>query len=945
MAGLKTRSQKQTGQKKQPDALIDFAHCRLQALDLVEKSTNGVMNGMPDETLRRQLLDHLKDVSIRGRKRAEIMLFEDGDGARCAKRIAALQDFLVRLIHEIAVNHLYRVDNPSAGERLAIAAVGGYGRGTLAPGSDIDLLFIFPFKQTPWCEQVVEFILYFLWDMGFKLGHATRNLDECIRLAADDMTIRTSVLEARFITGEKPLFDELEQRFDRQILRHSAADFIAAKLAERDERHERVGQSRYLIEPNVKDGKGGMRDLHTLFWIGKYTFQLRRQRDLVDAGLFTATEFRNFKRAEKFLWTVRCHMHFLTGKAEERLSFDLQREMAARLKYNSHGGLKDVERFMKHYFLTAKLVGDLTLIVCSRLELRQQKSVRGINGIISRAGLRRKKIKGSADFINDHGRINIAHKNVFIDDPINFLRLYKLADDNNLDIHPEANYRITQSLKLAGPALRADDKANQLFLKILTSRNRPEFLLRKMNESGLLGRFIPAFGKIVAMMQFSMYHHYTVDEHLIRSVGVLSALENGRLAEEHPLSAVLLPQVKDRAVLYLALLIHDIAKGRKEDHSIAGEKLAKRLCPRLGLTDEQSRLVAWLVREHLTMSMIAQSRDLTDNKTIADFARIVQTVERMRYLLILTVCDIRAVGPGVWNGWKGQLLRTLYYETEPRLTGGFSSIDRHRQIEERKAKLVQSLEDWDEETRKKLIDLPFASYFLSIPLDDQVRHMEMLHEAGKNIDQITSFKFRALEFEAVTEITILSLDHPRLLSIFAGACAAIGANIADARIHTISDGRALDTIFINRVFDNDRDEIRRAERIGELIIAALCGEVQLPLAIEQRKKAKSKLKSGAFSVAAKARIDNELSNEFSVIEIECLDRSGLLFELTRAMASIHLNIHSAHITTFGEKAIDSFYVTDLTGQKIVNRQRQQKIIKCLTEVIKPEKHSERKIAR
>jgi [protein-PII] uridylyltransferase len=912
-------------------SLIDPMAIRRELSGLTDASQEG-----SSPQIRSEVLSILKKVSEEGRAAARRMLMEDGRGTLCAERLSALQDEIIRIIYDFAVTHVYRSKNPSAGEKMAIVAVGGYGRGTLAPGSDIDLLFLLPYKQTAWGEQIVEYILYMLWDLGFKVGHATRDINESIRQARADMTVRTSILEARYIWGDESLFENLKVRFDREVVAGTASQFIAAKLAERNERHKRAGNSRYLVEPNVKDGKGGLRDLHTLFWIGKYFYHVEKASQLVGAGLFSRAEYRRFQRAEDFLWTVRCHMHFLAGKAEERLTFEVQRELAEKLNYFSHGGLLDVERFMKHYFLMAKTVGDLTLIVCAELEEQNAKSVQGINGLLRSIRYRRKKIPGTLDFVNDNGRINIADNETFARDPVNLIRLFKLADDNNLDFHPDALYQLSKSLKLVDRKLRADEEANRLFLDVLTSRNGPEPLLRKMNETGLLGKLIPAFGKVVAMMQFNMYHHYTVDEHLIRAIGIMHGIESGKIAEDHPLARELLPDIGDRRILYVALLFHDIAKGRREDHSVAGARIARRVCPKLGFDEADSDLVGWLVEEHLTMSIVAQSRDLSDRKTILDFAEKVQTLERLRYLLILTVCDIRAVGPGVWNGWKGQLLRNLYYETELELTGGFSKIDRNRRVAAIKTSLAETLAGWEEQDISHYIGLPYPAYFLSTDVADQVRHMNLIRDADRTGKKLAT-AVHSRRFEAITEITVLAPDHPRLLSIIAGACSAAGANIADAKIHTTSDGRALDSIFINREFDDEGDERRRAMRVGKTIEQVLAGDVRLPEIIAE--KSRRQRSSKAFKVKPTVRIDNELSEKFTVVEVEGLDRPGLLSELTGALADMNLNIGSAHIATFGEKVMDAFYVVDLVGHKLRSPARQRRVSDALLAVLDPTRKS------
>ncbi|MEQ8482044.1 MAG: [protein-PII] uridylyltransferase [Hoeflea sp.] len=882
---------------------------------------------------RQAILAEVKRVNAEGRERAREMLFDDGGGTLCARRICHLQDVITEALYDYASAHVYRVENPSTSERMTVTAVGGYGRGTLAPGSDIDLLFVLPYRKTPWSEQVVEWILYMLWDMGLKVGHATRNVDECIRLSRSDMTIRTAILEARFICGEWTLFANLGERFDREVVEDSGPEFISAKLAERDARHKKAGDTRYLVEPNVKEGKGGLRDLNTLFWIAKYFYHIRDTAELVGLSVLSRRELKLFEKAEDFLWAVRCHMHFLTNKAEERLSFDIQRDIAAGLGYQDHPGLSAVERFMKHYFLVAKDVGDLTRIFCAGLEDQQAKQAPGISGVISRFASRARKIPGTLDFIEDKGRINLADPDVFKRDPVNIIRLFHLADIRELEFHPDALKRVTRSLRLVNAELRNDEEANRLFLSILTSKRRPAIILRRMNEAGVLGRFIPEFGKIVSMMQFNMYHHYTVDEHLIRTVSVLSGIDKGQETQEHPLASKLIPGIEEREALYVAVFLHDIAKGRPEDHSVAGARVARKLCPRFGLSPHQTELVAWLVEEHLTMSMVAQSRDLNDRKTISDFADNVRSLERLKMLLVLSVCDIRAVGPGVWNGWKGQLLRTLYYETELMLSGGFSEVSRKVRTAHALEALDQALSDWPAKDRKAYLKLHYEPYLLAVPLEEQVLHASFIREADKAGKRFAS-TVRTNAFHAITEITLLSPDHPRLLSIVTGACAAAGANIADAQVFTTSDGRALDTILINRELPDDEDELRRAASIGRMIEEVLAGEAHIPEVIARKNRGKRK--NRPFTVKPQVAISNTLSNKFTVIEIECLDRPGLLSEVTSVLSDLSLDIASAHITTFGEKVVDTFYVRDLVGMKITNETRQINIAARLKAVLAKE---------
>ncbi len=886
-------------------------------------------HGAEGSAFRPALLEMLKQHIKRTRNEAEAQLLERKKGTKCAMFLSDVQDEIVCALHDLAIDEIYPATNPSTAEHLAVVAVGGYGRAALAPGSDIDLLFLLPYKQTAWGESVVEFLLYMLWDLGFKVGHATRSIDECIRLAASDETILTSVLEARLLCGDANLFDELQERFIKDIIKGGERKFTKAKLAERDQRHIRSGESRYLVEPDVKDGKGGLRDLHTLFWIGKFIYGARQSSDLVGAGVFNENELARFTECEDFLWTVRCHLHFITGRGDDRLSFDKQSEIAKRLGFEGEGRLKPVETFMRQYFLIAKDVGDLTRIFCSVLEASHVKKAPKMSSLFK--GFRgRGAVKDFQDLRIDNGRLNFVEGFDPKKSPASLLFLFKVAVRSNFSIHPDAYTTIRRSLDDIDDNLRNDPKANASFIKMLTESGDPEGILKRMNQSGLLARFIPEFDQIVAMMQFNMYHHYTVDEHLLRAVGNLAQIDKGLLEEEHPLSSELFKTLNksSRKVLYLAVFLHDIAKGREESHSIAGERVARQLCPRLGLNPSETDSVAWLVRNHLVMSETAQSRDLNDFKTIMDFAAIVQSPERLKLLLILTVCDIRAVGPGVWNGWKGQLLRTLYYEAEPVLSGGHSSISRKQRIETAHQAFLQAT-DLEEKPAREYIARHYDPYWLTTDTQHQIDHARLMQKASGSNDPIST-SVRTDEFTAITELTILAPDHPRLLSLLTGACAAGGGNIAGAQIFTTTDGQALDTLLIQREND-DRDEHKKAARIVTMIDDILHGRKRLRDVLEQKRR--PDIKREAFSVEPRVIVDNDSSNIHTVIELVGLDRLGLLHDLTEELYNLNLNIASAHITTYGERAVDVFYVSDLTGAKITNANRRSAIIRHLTKAL------------
>jgi [protein-PII] uridylyltransferase len=603
--------------------------------------------------------------------------------------------------------------------------------------------------------------------------------------------------------------------------------------------------------------------------------------------------------------------------------------MAARLHYRERGGMMAVERFMKHYFLVAKDVGDLTRILCASLEVQQLKGIAQLNGILRPLTWRtRARLSATSDFRIENGRIVMKSRDVFKLDPVNLIRMFVYADQHDVQFHPDALRLVRQSLRLIDDKLRNDPEANRLFMEILTSRRRPELTLRRMNEAGVLGRFIPDFGRVVSMMQFNMYHHYTVDEHLLRSIGILSAIENGKLEHELPLSTKIIQNIANRRALYVAMFLHDIAKGRDEDHSIVGKRIARALGPRLGLRPDETATAAWLVENHLVMSQFAQSRDLHDPKTIRDFADTVQSREYLNLLVILTAADIRAVGPGVWTGWKGQLLRQLYYETEPLLTGGHTSTPRETRIRTAIAEFREAMAGTPDSEVDPFIARQAPAYWVRTDLEHQMLHAKLIGRAER---EKLSFAYEVTtdSFTALTELTLWTADRPGLVAAIAGACSAARTNIVGASLSTTRDGMALNTLMLQRRFPEDEEEIEFTARIAGNIELALGGKRDLHQIISEKMRPRPRLE--AFSVEPRVTIDNTLSDELTVIEVNGRDRTGLLFDLARILASLNIDVHSAQIATFGEKAVDVFYVTDHSRRKVSRESTQRKLRESLLE--------------
>ncbi len=842
--------------------------------------------------------------------RAEIaarFALDPSSGRAIAEATAFLHDQLIR----IAFDHV------AAGAEMkgvALVGLGGTGRGEMAPFSDVDLMVLTAAQPGKAEEALAEALFRLLWDMKLKLGHSIRSTAELLALAKQDMTIRTAFLEARWLWGDEALFDQAMARFRKEIVAGSAAQFVAAKLAERDARHLRMGDSRYVVEPNIKDGKGGLRDLHTLYWIGKYIHGVKRPQDLVGTGLLTAAEYRRFERAERFFWSVRCHLHLLAGRPEERLTFDYQRQIAELMNYAERPGKSPVERFMHFYFINAKAVGDLTGQFLAQLD--EQLARKGFRFALPTI---RRRPKHLAGFVLDRGRIAVPDDSFFRADPVRLVEMFALAAREKLEIHPGAMRAATRDAALIDRAVRDEPRANGLFLENLTSVNSPELVLRWMNEAGVFGRFVPDFGRVVAQMQFDMYHHYTVDEHSIRAIGLAAAIERGELKADHPLATALFGQLASRRTLYVAILLHDIAKGRGGDHSELGAEVARRLGPRFGLDPSETETVAWLVRHHLLMSSTAFKRDLADPKTIEDFVGVVQSPERLRLLLILTVVDIRAVGPGIWTDWKRTLLRSLFEAAEERLRLGHKQHGRSELVEDRRAALSERIGWRGKVARSHATRLP-DSYWLAEPIDWQVANALQVATSEARIgEREPSIEVAADPASGATRVSIFAADREGLFHRICVGLAEAGADIIDARIHTTRDGMALDNLLVLDRRGRPYKDKKLRDRLERSVRQALVADAPpaLPAALPSPK-------SGHFEVAPSVAIAERASNRTTVVEVNARDRPALLAALTAAIRDCGHTVHSAHIATYGERAVDVFYLTRSDGRKLA-----QSDIDCL----------------
>ncbi len=855
--------------------------------------------------------------------------FEAGNvtGLAAARQLARLHDGLIRSLFTYA---LTQQAEPAPQPALTLAATGGFGRSLLAPFSDIDLLFLTAEAPGEETNAVVSFMLYFLWDLGLRVGHATRSIADCIAEARHDATIRTSLLDARLLAGDAAIFADFISAFAAACAEDGAAGYIAAKQAERAARHRRFGDSPFVVEPNIKEGRGGLRDLQTIYWLARYAFGLREFDTIVDAanateGLLTQVELRQARRALDFLWTLRFHLHYVAGRAEERLTFDLQPVVGARMGYTRHGRQDGVERFMRHYFLTAREVTRLTHVFEPAL-------IRAALGAPAIAG-RTDADLAEAGFVLADGRLMPADPRDFAERPIQMLRMLRIARDRRLELHPLAMRALIRHERRALD-LRGDPEAGAIFIELLCGRDsahgQPDGArwLAIMNEAGLIGRLLPDWARIVGQMQFDTYHIFTVDEHTIEAVRILNKLERGELSEIAPVASSLFDHVQSRRALYVAVLLHDVAKGRGGDHSEIGAELALSIGPSLGLSAEETEMVSWLVLHHLLMSQTAFKRDIDDPKTILDLVETVQSPERLKLLLILTVADMRAVSPKVWNGWKATLLRELYGRVAEVLAGGLSTGERDVRVARAKEAAALLLPDWSADDIARFHALGYPGYWLGFDPETHARHARLIRDAEARGLPLT-VETQPLPARAVTEVTVYAADHAGLFSKIAGGLAVAGASIVDARIHTLTNGMALDTFWIQDAAGGAFDQPSRLARLAVLIEQALSGRLRFAAEIRRVSSALLGRRVRAIHVPPRVVIDNHASNTHTLVEVNGRDRPGLLHDVTAAISQAGLQIASAHVTTYGVRAVDVFYVKDVFGLKVENDRRLETLREAL----------------
>ena len=871
---------------------------------------------------KKELFSKLKNQLNEKNDLIKKIFLETSDGSLNVGLNSILIDSLFRVLFK---KIYYKIFN-NTDYIFSIIAVGGYGRGELAPCSDLDLLFLLPnnlkINQSKHAEEVIQFILYILWDLGYTVGHSTRTIDDCIEKSKLDLTISTALLEKRFIVGNEDVFSLLNDKFTFFIKNTKTLKFVEAKLVESELRHKRFGGSRYVVEPNVKDGKGGLRDLHTLIWISKFAYKVDSVSKLINIGALSKKEAASFAESQRFLLSVRCHLHYRAFREDDRLAMDAQLDLAKTMNFKNTITQKDVERFMKRYFLATKTVGSLTRIFCAAIETEFNKPLR-------LSFLSFKKKEDVYPFDIELGRLFVKNKEVLSENPVNIIKLFNISHNKNIDIHPKTLRYLNSLQRLINHEVRHDFDANKMFLDILTSDKDSTRTLRLMNESNILGKFIPEFQKIVGLMQFDMYHSYTVDEHTIFTISNLYSLKNGEFKNFAPLASKIILEISSKKCLFVAMLLHDIAKGRKGDHSENGALIASVVCPRLGLSKEETKTVEWLILYHLLMSKTAFRYELGDARVIKSFVDKVKSVERLKLLLVLTVADIKGVGPEIWNDWKGSLITELYSKSFDMLQK--DNVNELIKTPKKSFEIFLIENGLANSDAKKYCSYYYNNYWEIFKLSRIINHYEIFRNMYKDSKKFKVHLFDESKLKA-TELLVIAPDHHGLFSLISGLVSASGYDVVNAKIITRSDGYALDTFFIQNKNRQPIIEEHSKKKLLKIISQGLEGNFNVEKALNKRWE-EIPARFRAIKAPTRVIIDNNMSDEYSILEIKCKNAPGVLYRITKVITSLGLQINTANVSTYGDRVVDIFYIKDAFGLKIDNNESMDKVKMSILKIL------------
>jgi [protein-PII] uridylyltransferase len=874
--------------------------------------------GLSDKEFRDGLKACLTDALAVIRDRCRTI---PGSGIAGCRDYTQAMDTVIRALHERA-RRSFLATAPDIGYKMAVVAVGGYGRRELCPKSDVDILFLYPYKVDRYVEAMTEWMTYPLWDLGLDVGYSVRNVKESIKMASADDTIRTALLDRRFITGHEDCFDDSRKELDKFLFYSGADRFIEKKIDEMRARHEKYGLTTYVLEPNIKEGRGALRDIQTAVWAARIKYKCANLTELRNKGVASRQTIEALRYVEDYLLRVRTELHFLPGKKNEVLTFDAQEQVAARFGYRDRGNDYGVERFMRAYYLNT--------VACAQLSDELLDEVGRFLPESSRRPSffqRRKQVGGEA--ILYKGKISVRDAGSFRKDPVRILEFFRSMQVNKARLTVEAKRQIQQALPAVTPAFREDPRAAALFLEILGDTTHLRDTLMAMNATRFLGRYIPEWAGITCKVQRDIYHVYTVDVHSIRAASVLARAQflESRLPEEDEFLRIF-RSVAHPATLTLATLLHDIGKGRGHRHSEVGAEMAERICRRLGLPEEQVDDVVFLVLQHLAMAHAAQRRDLHDLDLILSFSGTVGTMARLDQLYLLTYCDIRSVGPGVWNHWKSMLIGELYAKARNVLEHGAIKHPFEQQAQKRREAVRELLSKASPDAVDSFMVRFDERYFLGTPDVLIPQHFRMLaaYDGTPSIEVIDDPDAGA------SEVVVLCPDRRGLFATIAGTLSANSVNILNAAIATTHDGVAVDTFYVSAMGEDDTGMTRR-ERLARDLRRVLLGEIDVPALMAERQTARFIRDKVVKFRPTRVVFDNSVSTRYTVVDVFTYDRIGLLFDITDTLTRLGIDIVLSKIATKADQVADVFYLADRNGGKLTDPGRQEEIRAALLSAI------------
>jgi [protein-PII] uridylyltransferase len=807
-------------------------------------------------------------------------------------------------------------------QRSAVIAQGGYGRAELNPGSDIDLLFLGERSHGPYIENVVERILYTLWDTGLQVGNAMRSVKECVRLSGNDLKVKTALLDARYLCGDETLYQSFATAMDNDVLKRGADRFFKEKLAESADRHARYGDSVYLLEPHLKEGEGGLRDLHTALWMAKVKFKTNKLGELVQKSVITNRESDEIEEARDFLFRVRNGLHFITGEHQDQLRFEYQERIATELGFEDSGENHAVEIFMRQYYLHAATVGRFGAEIIERCLGRRQPY-----SFISRFS--RREIRPGVTISG--GVLSLNNSSVLHDDPSNIIRIFHDAQRHGVPMSSATKRLLRGHLDIIDEERRRDPRVIEAFFDILRENDRVYDTLSAMHDTGVLGAFLPEFAHLLFMVRRDHSHIYTVDQHSLRGVEELERLRAGVHKDTLPLLTQVMREIDGVDIVYLSMVLHDVGKGHGSRHSERGAAMIPAIAERLSLNEDDTAQLRFLVAQHLTMSQLAQGRDIHDQKLIVDFARLVDTPDNLKKLYVLTFADMRAVGPRIWNNWHDMLMKELFLQTLDVLERGEFSVEEHaKRVRRVKQRIADELPQVTPEAARFLRDMP-DRYFLGTAEETIAHHLELMAMLnGKRFVSETKHSPQ----RGFSEFTVFTADRPGLFAILTGLLLAHGMNILSASINTSLSGLAVD---IFRISHDEQPEVAmrddRWDRLRDALGRVLGGQEDVRRLVEQARPTARLRRRAGPRIREAVAVDNEVSERFTVIDVYSYDRVGLLFVIADALFRLDLSVHLAKITTHVGHVLDVFYVTDSAGRKVVDPQRlehiENEVLACL----------------